>query len=113
VACIGAPDDRLVEVVMAIIQVKQGQTMTEEEVLDFCKKVNLAKYKWPRKIVFDKVMRNPTGKLMKPQMRKNSQAAKRLSRTGLVGPFEGVRKGRGNSPSFFVAVAECFSVCFP
>jgi len=39
--------------------------MTEEEVLDFCKKVNLAKYKWPRKIVFDKVMRNPTGKLMK------------------------------------------------
>jgi acyl-CoA synthetase (AMP-forming)/AMP-acid ligase II len=69
VACIGAPDDRLVEVVMAIIQVKQGQTMTEEEVLDFCKKVNLAKYKWPRKIVFDKVMRNPTGKLMKPQMR--------------------------------------------
>ena len=65
-ACLG---DRLVEVVMAIIQVKQGQTMTEEEVLDFCKKVNLAKYKWPRKIVFDKVMRNPTGKLMKPQMR--------------------------------------------
>ena len=43
--------------------------MTAEEVLDFCKKVNLAKYKWPRKIVFDKVMRNPTGKLMKPQMR--------------------------------------------
>jgi acyl-CoA synthetase (AMP-forming)/AMP-acid ligase II len=69
VACIGAPDDRLVEVVMAIIQVKAGQSMTEEEVLDFCKKVNLAKYKWPRKIVFDKVMRNPTGKLMKPQMR--------------------------------------------
>jgi len=68
-ACIGAPDDRLVEVVMAIIQVKQGQTMTEEEVLDFCKEIKLAKYKWPRKIVFDRVMRNPTGKLMKPQMR--------------------------------------------
>jgi len=68
-ACIGHPDDRLVEMVMAIIQLKQGQTMTEEEVLDFCKKVSLAKYKWPRKIVFDKVMRNPTGKLMKPQMR--------------------------------------------
>jgi acyl-CoA synthetase (AMP-forming)/AMP-acid ligase II len=68
-ACIGYPDDRFVEIVMAIIQVKQGQTMTEEEVLDFCKEVSLAKYKWPRKIVFDKVMRNPTGKLMKPQMR--------------------------------------------
>ena len=68
-ACIGYPDERLVEIVMAIIQVKQGQTMTEEELLDFLKQVGLAKYKWPRKIVFDKVMRNPTGKLMKPQMR--------------------------------------------
>jgi acyl-CoA synthetase (AMP-forming)/AMP-acid ligase II len=68
-ACIGYPDDRLIEIVMAIVQVKQGQTLSEEEVLDFCGKVSLAKYKWPRKIVFDKVMRNPTGKLMKPQMR--------------------------------------------
>lgn len=69
VACIGYPDDRLVEVVMAIIQLKQGETMTEDEVLEFCKTIKLAKYKWPRKVVFDKVMRNPTGKLMKPQMR--------------------------------------------
>jgi acyl-CoA synthetase (AMP-forming)/AMP-acid ligase II len=29
----------------------------------------LAKFKLPRKIVFDQVMRNPTGKLMKPEMR--------------------------------------------
>ncbi|MBM4315178.1 MAG: acyl--CoA ligase, partial [Deltaproteobacteria bacterium] len=68
-ACIGYPDERLIEIVMAIIQVKQGQTLSEEEVLAFCNQVALAKYKWPRKIVFDKVMRNPTGKLMKPQMR--------------------------------------------
>ncbi|MFZ7111495.1 MAG: class I adenylate-forming enzyme family protein [Desulfatiglandales bacterium] len=69
VACIGYPDERLVEVVMAIIQLKQGETMTEEELFEFCKTTQLAKYKWPRKIVFDQVMRNPTGKLMKPQMR--------------------------------------------
>lgn len=68
VACIGHPDERLVEIVMAIIQLKEGQSMTEEEVLEFGK-TKLAKYKLPRKIVFDKVMRNPTGKLMKPQMR--------------------------------------------
>jgi acyl-CoA synthetase (AMP-forming)/AMP-acid ligase II len=69
VACIGYPDDRLVEVVMAIIQLRAGETMTEEEVYEFAKTTSLAKYKWPRKIVFDQVMRNPTGKLMKPQMR--------------------------------------------
>ncbi len=68
VACIGYPDERLVEVIMAIIQLKEGESMTEEELLEFGK-TKLAKYKLPRKVLFDQVMRNPTGKLMKPQMR--------------------------------------------
>ncbi|WP_028321700.1 class I adenylate-forming enzyme family protein [Desulfatiglans anilini] len=68
VACIGYPDERLVEVVMAIVQLKSGEQMTEQEVIDFAK-TKLALYKVPRKILFDNVMRNPTGKLMKPQMR--------------------------------------------
>jgi acyl-CoA synthetase (AMP-forming)/AMP-acid ligase II len=68
VACIGAPDDRLVEIVMAIVQLKAGETMTEEEVIEFAKS-KLSIYKIPRKVAFDQVMRNPTGKLMKPEMR--------------------------------------------
>lgn len=68
VACIGYPDERLVEIVMAIVQLKSGEQMTEQEVIDFAK-TKLALYKIPRKILFDNVMRNPTGKLMKPQMR--------------------------------------------
>ncbi len=68
VACIGYADDRLVEAVMAIVQVKEGESMTEEEVIEFAK-TKLSMYKVPRKVVFDPVMRNPTGKLMKPQMR--------------------------------------------
>jgi acyl-CoA synthetase (AMP-forming)/AMP-acid ligase II len=68
VACIGYPDDRLVEIVMAIVQLKEGETMTEEEVIEFAKQ-KISTYKVPRKVVFDSVMRNPTGKLMKPQMR--------------------------------------------
>ena len=68
VACIGSPDERLVEIVMAIIQLKEGESMTEEELLEFGK-TKLAKYKLPRKVLFDQVMRNPTGKLMKPEMR--------------------------------------------
>ena len=69
VACIGYPDERLVEVVLAIVQVKEGESMTEEEVIEFAKS-KLATYKVPRKVLFDPVLRNPTGKLMKPQMRK-------------------------------------------
>jgi len=75
VACIGYPDDRLVEIVMAIVQLKEGQTMTEEEVIEFAK-TKLATYKLPRKVVFDTVMRNPTGKLMKPQMREKHTGRK-------------------------------------
>lgn len=68
VACIGYPDDRLVEIVLAIVQLKEGEILTEEEVIEFAKS-KLATYKVPRKVIFDTVMRNPTGKLMKPQMR--------------------------------------------
>jgi acyl-CoA synthetase (AMP-forming)/AMP-acid ligase II len=68
VACIGYPDERLVEIVMAVVQLKPGKSMTEEELFAFAK-TKLALYKVPRKVVFDVVLRNPTGKLMKPQLR--------------------------------------------
>jgi acyl-CoA synthetase (AMP-forming)/AMP-acid ligase II len=68
VACIGYPDERLVEAVLAIVQLKEGESLTEEEVIEFAKG-SLSLYKVPRKVIFDPVMRNPTGKLMKPQMR--------------------------------------------
>jgi len=68
VACIGYPDERLVEIVLAIVQLKEGESMTEEELIEFAKS-KLALYKVPRKIIFDQVLRNPTGKLMKPKLR--------------------------------------------
>ncbi len=69
VAVIGYPHERLVEIAMAIIQLKPGETMTEQEVIDFCKEGGLAKYKWPEKIVFAEVPRNPSGKIEKPKLR--------------------------------------------
>ena len=68
VACIGFPDERLVEIVLAIVQVKEGRQISETDVIEFAKS-KLALYKVPRKIVFDTVPRNPTGKLMKPLLR--------------------------------------------
>jgi len=69
VAVIGYPHERLVEIAMAIVTLKDGETMTAEEVIEHCKNAGLAKYKWPEKVVFDKVLRNPTGKIDKPKMR--------------------------------------------
>ena len=67
VAVIGLPDSRLGEIAAAIIEIKDGQSCTEEEINDFCKE--LPRYKRPRRIIFDKVPRNPTGKIEKPVLR--------------------------------------------
>jgi len=68
VACIGYPDDRLVEIVLAVVQIKEGRSLSEEQIIEFAKS-KLSLYKVPRKVIFDQVPRNPTGKLMKPQLR--------------------------------------------
>ncbi len=68
VAVIGLPDARLGEIATAIVQIKEGETLTEEELNSFC--LELPRYKRPRKIIFADVPRNPTGKIEKPKLRK-------------------------------------------
>jgi acyl-CoA synthetase (AMP-forming)/AMP-acid ligase II len=46
---------------------KKNKNASEEEINDFC--AALPRYKRPRKIIFDKVPRNPTGKIEKPVLR--------------------------------------------
>ena len=67
VAVIGMPHARLGEIAAAIIELKEGVTCTEEEINEFCQE--LPRYKRPRKIIFEKVPRNPTGKIEKPLLR--------------------------------------------
>ncbi len=67
VAVIGLPDARLGEICAAIIEIKEGETCTEEEINKFCE--SLPRYKRPRKIFFEKVPRNATGKIEKPALR--------------------------------------------
>ena len=67
VAVIGLPHPRLGEIAAAIIEIKEDTTCTEEEINDFC--MALPRYKRPRKVIFDKVPRNPTGKIEKPILR--------------------------------------------
>ena len=68
VAVIGLPDKRLGEIEGAIIEVKEGMTLTEDEVNEFC--LQLPRYKRPRKIIFAPVLRNATGKIEKPKLRR-------------------------------------------
>ena len=68
VAVIGMPDERLGEIAVAVIVAQAGVTLTEEEIMEHCKR-NLPNYQRPRRVIFDKVLRNPTGKLEKNKMR--------------------------------------------
>ena len=65
----GYPHPRLVEIVLAVIQTRPGETLTDEEVLAFCKEKGLAKFKWPEKMIYANIPRNPSGKVEKPKMR--------------------------------------------
>ena len=67
VAVIGLPHARLGEIAAAIVEVKEDITCTEEEINAFCE--GMPRYKRPKKIIFDKVPRNATGKIEKPVLR--------------------------------------------
>ena len=53
---------------MAVIQVKADMALSSEEVEKFCEE-NLPRYKRPKRIIFDEVPRNPSGKIDKVQLR--------------------------------------------
>ncbi len=77
-AVIGLPDKRLGEIAAAIIELKPGVQSSEEEINTFC--LALPRYKRPRKVIFDQVPRNPTGKIEKPRLREKYGATKIVAR---------------------------------
>ena len=84
VAVIGLADQRLGEIAAAIISVKDGMTLTEDEVNTFC--LGMPRYKRPRKIIFADVPRNPTGKIEKPKLRQIYGASSLVAQqNGMVG----------------------------
>ena len=68
-AVIGIPDESKGEVPKAFLVVKEGETLTEKEVRDYCKE-NLANYKIPKYIEFrPSLPKNATQKIMKRDLR--------------------------------------------
>lgn len=97
VAVIGLPDRRLGEIAAAIISVRDGETLTEEDVNEFC--LGLPRYKRPRKIIFADVPRNPTGKIEKPKLREKYGATALVAKqTSCEDPdATALRKAKGES----------------
>jgi fatty-acyl-CoA synthase len=64
-AAIGVDDERFGQRLKAFVVVRDGVSLTEDEVRDYVRE-NLATYKVPREVVFlDDLPRNPTGKVLK------------------------------------------------
>ena len=68
-AAVGIPDPLWGESVKAFVVLKDGLSMTEEEVIEYCK-THLASYKKPKRVQFvGSLPRNPSGKVLKNILR--------------------------------------------
>ena len=67
-AVVAMPDPKWGETPCAFVELKQGRTATEEEIIAFCKS-HLAGFKTPRKVVFGEVPKTSTGKIQKYALR--------------------------------------------
>ncbi len=70
VAVIGTPDDKWGEAVTAIVTLREGHSLTLEQLRDYGSQ-HLARYKLPLQLhIMEQLPRNPAGKLLKFELRK-------------------------------------------
>ncbi|MBI5276149.1 MAG: acyl-CoA synthetase [Burkholderiales bacterium] len=69
VAVIGLPDPRWIEAVTAVVVAKPGHTLTEEALIAACRE-RLGGFKVPKRVILaDSLPKNPSGKLLKRELR--------------------------------------------
>jgi fatty-acyl-CoA synthase len=69
VAVIGLPDPLWIEAVTAVIVAKHGSDLTEADIVEQCR-TRLAAYKVPKRVILvDSLPKNPSGKLLKRELR--------------------------------------------
>jgi len=69
VCIIGVPDEEWGSTIRAVVQLKAGEELEEQEVRDFCRG-ELAGYKIPRTVVLvDELPRSPVGKMLRQKVR--------------------------------------------
>ena len=69
-AVIGVPDDTWGETVKAVVALKPETSATADQIIEYCRE-HLAHFKCPKSVdIIDALPRNPTGKILKKDLRK-------------------------------------------
>ncbi|HCH24444.1 MAG TPA: acyl-CoA synthetase, partial [Oceanospirillaceae bacterium] len=67
-AVVARPDDKWGETPCAFVCLKEGQLVSEQEVIEFCRD-NMARFKVPKHVVFGELPKTATGKIQKYVLR--------------------------------------------
>jgi fatty-acyl-CoA synthase len=73
-AVVAQPDEKWGETPAAFVELKPGETATEEEIILHCRE-HMAHYKCPKQVVFGPVPRTSTGKIQKFVLRQRVRSA--------------------------------------
>ncbi len=67
-AVVAKPDEKWGETPLAVVELREGASVTAEELIAHCK-IHLAHYKCPRHIIFETIPKTSTGKIQKFRLR--------------------------------------------
>ncbi len=73
VAVVARPDEKWGEIPCAFVERASGTTVSEQELIDFCKS-RIARYKAPRVIIFQDLPKTSTGKIQKFKLREQAKS---------------------------------------
>jgi fatty-acyl-CoA synthase len=77
-AVVAKPDTKWGEVPCAFVELKEGASATEAEILAYCKSV-LPGFKSPKSVIFGSIPKTSTGKIQKFALREQADSAKAIS----------------------------------
>jgi fatty-acyl-CoA synthase len=82
-AVVATPDPRWGETPCAFIELKEGATATEEEIITHCRE-SLAHFKVPRRVIFGPLPKTSTGKIQKFVLRQQAKSAAAIEQSSEV-----------------------------